>query len=43
LSLVSIVPAVLWYDAKLALIGWECMFMVIYTVIYFYISSRART
>jgi UDP-N-acetylmuramyl pentapeptide phosphotransferase/UDP-N-acetylglucosamine-1-phosphate transferase len=43
LSLVSIVPTVFWYDDKLALIGWACMFMVIYTVIYFYVSSRVRT
>ena len=42
LSLVSIIPTVLWYDDKLALIGWACMFMVVYTIIYFYISSRAR-
>ncbi len=43
LSLVSIIPTVLWYDDKLALIGWACVFMVIYTTIYFYISSKVRT
>ena len=43
LSLVSIIPTVLWYNDKLALIGWACMFMVVYTIIYFYISSRVRT
>ena len=43
LSLVSIIPTVLWYNDKLALIGWACMFMVFYTIIYFYISSRVRT
>ena len=43
LSLVSIIPTVLWYDDKLALIGWACMFMVFYTIIYSYISSRVRT
>ena len=42
LSLVSIVPTVFWYDDKLALIGWACMFMVVYTIIYFYISSKVR-
>ena len=42
LSLVSIIPTVFWYDDKLALIGWACMFMVVYTIIYFYISSKAR-
>jgi len=43
LSLVSIIPTVFWYNDKLALIGWACMFMVVYTIIYFYISSRVRT
>ena len=43
LPLVSIIPTVLWYNDKLALIGWACMFMVFYTIIYFYISSRVRT
>jgi len=42
LSLVSIIPTVFWYDDKLALIGWACMFMVVYTIIYFYISSKTR-
>jgi len=42
LSLVSIIPTVFWYDDKLALIGWACMFMVVYTIIYFYISSKVR-
>jgi hypothetical protein len=43
LSLVSIIPTVLWYDNKLALIGWACMFMVAYTIIYSHISSKAAT
>ncbi|WXT99900.1 MAG: putative undecaprenyl-phosphate N-acetylglucosaminyl 1-phosphate transferase [Catillopecten margaritatus gill symbiont] len=34
LSLVSIVPAMFWYDDKVALISWACLFMVIYTLIY---------
>jgi len=42
LSLFSIIPTVFWYDDKLALIGWACMFMVVYTIIYFYISSKVR-
>ncbi len=40
LSLVSIIPTVFWYDDKLALIGWACVFMLFYTFIYFHISSR---
>ena len=40
LSLVSIIPTVFWYDDKLALIGWACVFMIIYTIIYFHVNSR---
>ncbi len=39
LSSVSIIPSVFWYDNKLVLIGVACVFMIIYTIIYFYISS----
>ncbi|MCK5893606.1 MAG: glycosyltransferase family 4 protein [Endozoicomonadaceae bacterium] len=34
LSLVSIVPAVFWYDNKIALIAWACLFVVVYTKVY---------
>ena len=34
LSLVSIIPALFWYDNKLALIAWACVFMVFYTFVY---------
>jgi UDP-N-acetylmuramyl pentapeptide phosphotransferase/UDP-N-acetylglucosamine-1-phosphate transferase len=38
LSLVSIVPAVFWYDDKFMLIGWIFVFMAIYTVIYHFVT-----
>ena len=34
LSLFSIIPALFWYDNKLALIVWACVFMVVYTLVY---------
>jgi len=34
LSLLSIIPAIFWFDNKLALIGWACLFMLVYIVIY---------
>ncbi len=34
LSLVGIVPAVIWYDNQIALILWAFVFMIIYTIIY---------
>jgi len=34
LSLVSIIPAVIWYDNQTVLIIWSIIFMVIYTIIY---------
>ncbi len=38
LSLVSIIPAVLWYDDKFILIGCACVFMVIYTALYYFVA-----
>ena len=43
LSLVSIIPALFWYDNKLALIGWACVFMASYTIIYRRIAAREHT
>ena len=34
LSLVGIIPAVIWYDNQTMLIIWVCIFMIIYTIIY---------
>jgi UDP-N-acetylmuramyl pentapeptide phosphotransferase/UDP-N-acetylglucosamine-1-phosphate transferase len=39
LSLVGIVPAVVWFDNQTVLIVWAFVFMFIYTIIYKYISS----
>ena len=39
LSLVGIIPAVIWYDDQTMLIIWAFVFMAIYTIIYKYISS----
>jgi UDP-N-acetylmuramyl pentapeptide phosphotransferase/UDP-N-acetylglucosamine-1-phosphate transferase len=39
LSLVGIVPAVIWFDNQTMLIIWVFVFMLIYTIIYRYISS----
>jgi UDP-GlcNAc:undecaprenyl-phosphate/decaprenyl-phosphate GlcNAc-1-phosphate transferase len=40
LSLTGIIPAVIWFDNQMALIIWAFIFMVIYTIIYKYISSE---
>jgi UDP-N-acetylmuramyl pentapeptide phosphotransferase/UDP-N-acetylglucosamine-1-phosphate transferase len=40
LSLTSIVPAVIWYDNKVALIVLSCFFMTMYTMIYRWISTK---
>lgn len=40
LSLVGIIPALFWYDNKLVLIGWACVFMVVYTIIYRRIARK---
>ena len=34
LSLVGIIPAVIWYDNQTVLIIWAFVFMAIYTIIY---------
>jgi len=34
LSLVGIIPAVIWYDNQTVLIIWAFLFMTIYTIIY---------
>ena len=34
LSLVGIIPAVIWYDNQIMLIIWAFIFMIIYTIIY---------
>jgi len=39
LSLVGVVPAMFWYDDKMMLIGWACIFMVVYTIVYRQISN----
>jgi len=39
LSLVGIIPAIVWYDSQTMLIIWAFVFMFIYTIIYKYISS----
>jgi hypothetical protein len=39
LSLVGIIPAVVWFDNQTMLIIWAFVFMFIYTIIYKYISS----
>jgi UDP-N-acetylmuramyl pentapeptide phosphotransferase/UDP-N-acetylglucosamine-1-phosphate transferase len=39
LSLVGIIPAVVWFDNQTILIIWVFVFMFIYTIIYKYISS----
>ncbi|SMN01006.1 Undecaprenyl-phosphate N-acetylglucosaminyl 1-phosphate transferase [uncultured Candidatus Thioglobus sp.] len=39
LSLVGVIPAVIWYDNKIALIAWAIAFMIIYTVIYRYVVN----
>ena len=43
ISLVSIVPAVFWYDDKIMLIGWACIFMLVYTVVYRQIYKSLST
>ena len=40
LSLVSIIPAVFWYDNREALIILSCVFMIIYTIVYSWISNK---
>ena len=39
LSLIGIIPAVIWYDDPTVLIGCAFMFMIIYTIIYRYILN----
>jgi len=39
LSLIGIVPAIIWFDNQTMLIIWAFVFMLIYTIIYKYISS----
>ena len=39
LSLVGMIPAIIWFDNQVVLIYWVFVFMVIYTVIYKYIAS----
>ncbi|SFV88921.1 Undecaprenyl-phosphate N-acetylglucosaminyl 1-phosphate transferase [hydrothermal vent metagenome] len=39
LSLVSVIPAIFWFDNKLVLIGWACLFMLVYIFIYRRISN----
>ena len=43
ISLVSIVPAVVWHDDKIMLIGWACVFMMVYTAIYHQIYKSQST
>ena len=40
LSLVGIAPAIIWFDNQTALIIWAFVFMLVYTIIYKYISSE---
>ena len=40
LSLVGIAPAIIWFDNQTALIIWDFVFMLVYTIIYKYISSE---
>lgn len=40
LSLVSIVPAMFWYDDKIVLIALACGFMVVYVIIYRYLTFK---
>jgi UDP-GlcNAc:undecaprenyl-phosphate/decaprenyl-phosphate GlcNAc-1-phosphate transferase len=39
LSLVTIIPAVVWFNNQTVLIVWAFIFMFIYTILYKYISS----
>ena len=39
LSLTGIIPAVVWFDNQTALIVWAFVFMLMYTIIYKYLSS----
>ena len=39
LSLTGIIPAVVWFDNQTALIIWAFVFMLMYTIIYKYLSS----
>ena len=40
LSLVGIAPAIIWFDNQTALIIWAFVFMLVYTIVYKYISSK---
>jgi len=40
LSLIGIVPAIIWFDNQTALIIWAFVFMLVYTIVYKYISSK---
>ena len=40
LSLIGIVPAIIWFDNQTALIIWAFVFMLVYTIVFKYISSK---